>query len=192
MTEAMSAVLEKEQMRSHVRQLEEMETREQALMRLLIWRVVQDGDISDELLATLDLDREGLDEILKDNELLVRECQQYQSVNELLDLQDLFELARARVAQLLSACTKSSELRTLIACIRQLPGGKHIAEAGDRAQLDANNLLAGKALPGEVGAGAEASEIQEIGQDLLSRLQAGDLNRQQRRNLERKLRKLRD
>lgn len=190
MTEAMSAVLEKEQMRSYAKQLEELEMREEALNRLLIWRVTQDGGISDELLATLEMDREQLEEVLENNKLLVHECQKYQSINEMLDLHDLYELARARVAHLLSACTKASELRTLIACIRQLPGGKHIADAGDRAQQLANELLAGKEVQLEAGDGAAAREVQEISQGILSRLQDPDLNRQQRRNLERKLRKM--
>lgn len=168
--------------------LGDMQQRLHSLDSLLLWRIVQDGGISDELLASTGSTREELDSFLAQHELEYGELRNLASSAHMLDLQDLFELARARLGQMLAACTKPGELRTLIACIRQLPGGKSLVAACDRAHEAVEELLQN----GRTGADAlgPGRQVGELKAELLQMLESPELNRQQRRSLERQLRKL--
>ena len=168
--------------------LADMQQRLHSLDRLLLWRIVQDGGISDELVASTGSAREELESFVEEHELEYNELRNLATSAHILDLQDLFELARARLGQMLADCTKPTDLRTLIACIRLLPGGKALVAACDRAHAAVEELLQdGQTAANALGQGQQVGELKA---GLLQTLASPELNRQQRRSLERQLRKL--
>ena len=161
----------------------------QATDRLLLWRIVQDGGVSDELLQLTGSSEEELRQFLESNAELYGEYRNLATAGQMLDLQDLYELARVKLSQMLADCARPAELRTLLGCLRLLPGSKALQAACERASAESERMIEEVAsLPQADGQG-QAQQTRVLCEELQQQLAGTELNRQQRRSLERALRK---
>jgi hypothetical protein len=105
-------------------QLTEQQKRRLAQQRLIIWRLAQDNGINDELLHASGNSREQMQQFLSKNEDQYQEFRLQQFAAQLLSLEDLFEIGRIRLAEMLITVEKPGELKILLGALALLPGAK--------------------------------------------------------------------
>ena len=141
---------------------------------LTIWSIEYSGGITDEWLASSQCPREEAEALVSDNPGAVTECRQLHRVSRSIDLPMLFTLLRARLSEMMAAAVKPADIKCLQSCMERLPGARdHIKSASPVKLPD-----------------GQASKQELEKQRIMLQLAHPNLNRQQRRLLERNLEKL--
>lgn len=208
-------------------EMSDQERRRQAQDKLILWRLAQDEGITEDMLRASGNTREQLQQFISHNETLYQDyfCQRF--LAEVISLEDMFEIGRMRLAEMLVTVEKPSELKTLISTLALLPGGKALLAAAGKDEkakpqpaVETHTATADEAPPvadtasespapvaeaadseadpaaqSTAEAAADSTQHSDPAGELLllqAKLANAGISRQQRRQLERRIDKLRE
>ena len=140
---------------------------------MMLWCMEHSGSDPEAIRRAAGLSEAQLAELRSSHPQVCEEISSLHRLGSYLSLEMLFVLIRQKIARMLAVATKPSELRSLLGSVRQLPGAKELLQQG------------GRSVPPGDEKGTDAHE----GTAALLAQATDKLSRQQRRQLERKLRK---
>ena len=131
---------------------------------LLLWAVALEGEPARECLQALGVGEVEMEAMFSGYEPELAEMRRLRMVSELFGRQRLGELMRARLAEMLMACRKGTELGALARAAERMPPwvfGEQ-PESAPAAPLAAHHGIAGFAGTAAAGMGPSASEIEQL------------------------------